>query len=329
MLTVAAGAVCSAFLYLKAEFTSPAGTDPTERIVEILHGEGLSLVTRRLEGEGLLKHPLFFRIMARWMGDDRRIKNGEYAFSQMKSPKEILSDLVQGKVRLFKVAIPEGFTLQQIAGAVEKSGLATSVAFLSMAKSPAMPEKMGIQSPTLEGYLFPDTYLFDKRTTVEEMIAAMATRFRSVFTDSWRLRAKELGLGVHEVVTLASIVEKETGAAGERPLIAAVFYNRLKLKMRLESDPTVIYGIDGFGGDITREHLKTVTPYNTYQIQGLPPTPIASPGKAAMEAVLYPADVPYLYFVSKGDGTHLFSLSLEEHNRAVRAYQLIWRNGSS
>jgi UPF0755 protein len=150
----------------------------------------------------------------------------------------------------------------------------------------------------------------------------MTRRFREAFSDAWRARAHALGMSVHEVVTLASIIEKETGDPAERPLIASVFHNRLERGMRLETDPTVIYGIEDFDGNLTRKHLRTPTPYNTYLNKGLPPGPIASPGKAALEAALYPAESGYLFFVSRKDGTHQFSSTLKEHREAVRKYQL-------
>jgi len=326
-LTATAGA-WAGYAWWMADLNTPAGSDPSELVVEVLQGEGFSRVVQKLSDQSLIRHPVSMRIFARWTGNDRRIKNGEYVFTRMMTPRNILEDMVNGKVRLHRITIPEGFSLQQIAEVVEKSGLFSAEAFLKSARDPGLSHRLGVESPNLEGYLFPDTYFFDKKATVEQMISAMVARFDSIFTDAWKQRARELGLGIQAVVTLASIVEKETGNSAERPLIAAVFRNRLKIGMRLESDPTIIYGIEGFDGNITREHLKARTPYNTYQIDGLPPTPIASPGKASLEAVLFPADVPYLFFVSKGDGTHVFSLTLEEHNRAVRTYQLS-RGGKS
>jgi UPF0755 protein len=157
----------------------------------------------------------------------------------------------------------------------------------------------------------------------------MVQRFRETISDRWRARADELGLTLHEIVTLASIIEKETGVPEERPLIASVFHNRLRKGMRLETDPTVIYGIEDFDGNLTRKHLRTPTPYNTYLIKGLPPGPIASPGRASLEAALYPADTDYLFFVARKDRTHQFSSTLEEHQKAVRKYQLRRRRKSS
>jgi UPF0755 protein len=205
---------------------------------------------------------------------------------------------------------------------VEKSGLGSAADITTRAGDPAFARSHGIPAGSLEGYLFPDTYLFPRGVSAEAILTTMLQRFRSVFTAEWEQRAAQIGLTVHEVVTLASIIEKETGAPSERPLISSVFHNRLKKGMRLETDPTVIYGIRDFDGNLTRKHLETFTPYNTYVIKGLPPGPIASPGKDALEAALFPAQTGYFFFVSKNNGTHHFSSSFEEHQNAVQRYQI-------
>jgi UPF0755 protein len=183
-------------------------------------------------------------------------------------------------------------------------------------------KKLNVPADSFEGYLFPDTYFFPRGVLAKDIITTMVNRFWTQFGVDWKERADELGLSVHEVITLASIIEKETGVSSERPIISSVFHNRLKKRMRLESDPTVIYGISDFDGNITRKHLDTHTPYNTYRIRGLPPGPIANPGAAAIESALFPAETDYLFFVSKKDRTHKFSTTILEHNRAVRKYQL-------
>jgi UPF0755 protein len=221
--------------------------------------------------------------------------------------------------------VPEGYTLSQISEVIAQSNLGNRDEFYRSASDPVLTRQMGVDADTFEGYLFPDTYFFSKGVKPRKIIHTMLHRFQSVFTKEWKNRAEKLGFSIHQVVTLASIIEKETGAPFERPLISSVFHNRLKKGMRLESDPTVIYSIDQFDGNITREHLNEPTPYNTYKIRGLPPGPIANPGKKALEAALFPADTPYLYFVSKRDRTHKFSTNIMEHNRAVRKYQLLKR----
>jgi UPF0755 protein len=223
---------------------------------------------------------------------------------------------------LYRVTIPEGYNLKQIAQAIETSGLATYDHFLQAATDPEFARKKGIPADTFEGYLFPDTYLFPRNTNPHRIITAMADRFEGIFTPRWETRAQQLGFSVHQIVTLASMIEKETGDPSERPIISSVFHNRLRKKMRLESDPTVIYAIADFNGNLTRKHLQTYTAYNTYKIFGLPPGPIASPGQKALKAALYPADTNFLFFVAKRDGTHHFSTTISGHNKAVRKYQI-------
>jgi UPF0755 protein len=319
-----AGLCAAGLLYLHfVKWTDqPAGSEKMEKIFTIVQGQGLRQTAASLEQEGLVSDALRFRLLARLEKKDKLIQAGEYFFSSAMTPKEILGQLVEGRVHLYRVTIPEGFTLTQIAAAVAGAGLAPEIAFLETTRNPSIAKQLGIDADTLEGYLFPDTYYFPKGLQSITIVIAMVKQFRAAFKPEWETRAKELGMSIHEVVTLASIIEKETGAPEERPLISSVFHNRLEKGMRLETDPTVIYGIPDFDGNIKRQHLKTYTPYNTYKINGLPPGPIASPGALAIEAALYPAQSDYLYFVSKKDGTHQFSATIEAHNAAVRKYQL-------
>lgn len=304
------------------------GDQPTERgrskgfLIVISPGEGFQTITRRLAEAGAIQSPFKFKLFARIKGYDKKIKAGEYDLSASLSPGKIFDILVNGRVYLHKLTIPEGYTVRQIASAIDKAGLVTESNFLQAAEDASLARKENIDAATFEGYLFPETYYFPRNVASDKIISTMVRRFRSVFTPKWEKRSVELGFSIHQVVTLASIIEKETGTPDERPLISSVFHNRLKKRMRLESDPTVIYGISDFKGNLTRKHLKDRTPYNTYQIRGLPPGPIASPGRESIEAVLYPADTQYLYFVSKKDKTHQFSTNIEAHNRAVRKYQL-------
>jgi UPF0755 protein len=222
---------------------------------------------------------------------------------------------------LHRLTVPEGLTVVQIADVIERAGLGAAPEVVARANDPAHARALGVAASGLEGYLFPDTYLFPRTVTVDGILAAMVARFRTVFTPEWERRAAELGLTTHQAVTLASIIEKETGDPAERPLIGSVFHNRLKRGMRLETDPTVIYGIKDFDGNLTRRHLETPTPYNTYIIKGLPPGPIANPGRESLQAALFPADSPYLFFVSRNNGTHQFSATLADHSQAVRRFQ--------
>lgn len=319
VITCAVGFV---FLDLRQYARMPAGTDGQPRTIVLEPGKPLSAAADALHQEGVIRSPFKFRLFARLYGYDRRLKAGEYSFKPTMTPLEILAAMEQGLVKLHRLTVPEGLTVAQIADLVAKAGLKGNQEFTQRAKDPEVSRRHGIPAPTLEGYLFPETYFFLKSATADEIIATMLERFRQHFPPQWEQRAAELGMSTHEIVTLASIIEKETADASERPLISSVFHNRLKRGMRLETDPTVIYGIPNFGGNLTRKHLETPHAYNTYLNQGLPPGPIANPGKAALEAALYPASTDYLFFVSKNDGTHHFSHSLSDHNRAVQRYQL-------
>ena len=310
------------YMHLMSWADRPAETAGAEKLFTVTAGQGLRKTANALRQEGLVSDALRFTILARLNKQDKQIKAGEYIFSSAMTPTEILGQMVEGRVHLYRVTIPEGFNLVQIAATVAAAGLTSETDFLKTARDPKTAESLNIQGKTVEGYLFPDTYYFPRGLDSATIIATMVKQFEAAFKPEWRRRAEALGLSVHEIVTLASIIEKETGVPEERPLIASVFHNRLKKGMRLETDPTVIYGIPDFDGNIKRRHLETYTPYNTYKIKGLPPGPIASPGALAIEAALYPAQTDYLYFVSKKDGTHHFSKTNKEHNAAVRKYQL-------
>ncbi len=290
--------------------------------VKIEQGDRFHHVSDKLYRLGIIRHPLKFKLLAMFQGKDKRIQAGEYRLSAAMVPEEILDILVKGKVALVKFTVPEGYTLAQIGNLFEKKGFGKAETFIRTASAPEYVRAKGIDADTLEGYLFPDTYYFPKTAAADTVITKMVEEFKTLITPEVLERSEALGFTVHEIVTLASIVEKETGDAAERPVIASVFHNRIKRNMRLDSDPTVIYGIKNFDGNITKKHLLTKTPYNTYRISGLPPGPIANPGEKAIEAVLYPADTPYLFFVSKKDKTHKFSTNIDDHNRAVRKYQI-------
>ena len=314
--------VAGVHLNIVAVANTPAGNGSVERAVMVQSGQGFKALSDMLYHQGLILHPFKFRLFARFHGYDKHIKAGEYMLSNAMTPKQILQIMVEGKVLLHRLTIPEGYNLTQIAQAVAAAGFGTEADFFKTATDPEFVHAMGLDAQTFEGYLFPDTYYFAIDATPKDIIRAMIKRFREVFTAKWKNRAKAVGMTVHQVITLASIVEKETGVASERPIISSVFHNRLKRKMRLESDPTVIYGIEDYNGNITRKDLKSPTPYNTYTMRGLPPGPISNCGVKAIEAALYPAHTKYLYFVSKKDGTHYFSTNFKEHERAVRKYQL-------
>ena len=311
----------AADIYLFAH--RPADKFTTQTMAfHILPGQTFDRISDNLHQHNLIASPAKFKIIARFNDHDRNIIAGEYALSPAMTPLQILKKLSDGIVRLHRLSIPEGYAIVQIAEKVEAAGFCDRQTFIRAATDEAAVRKLGIDANTCEGFLFPDTYYFSGDVSPGQIISAMVERFNHVFLPEWEKQAKAMGFSVLETVTLASIIEKETGVAAERPVISSVFHNRLKRNMRLASDPTVIYGIPDFDGNITRKHLTTPTPYNTYIIKGLPPGPIASPGAASFHAALFPADTEYLYFVAKPDRTHYFSKTLEEHNRAVRKYQL-------
>jgi len=300
----------------------PAGLDTENMVVNIRSGQPFKITTDILFKAGIIKNPFKFNLVARLKGYDKQLKAGEYALAASMSPIKILEKLVKGEVKLYKLTVPEGLNIYQIAELVAQEGFAEQAVFIESATDAAFAHEHGISAETFEGYLYPETYYFPKSVSTKTIVSSMAKRFRLVFKPEWEERGKQLGFSIHQVVTLASIIEKETGAPFERPIISSVFHNRLKKKMRLESDPTVIYGLKNFDGNLNRKHLETLTPYNTYKIRALPPGPISNPGSESLEAALYPADTAYIYFVSKKDNTHQFSTNFNDHNQAVRKYQL-------
>lgn len=297
-------------------------TPAASALVNVTPGLPLAEVAGRLQEAGVVRSASGFKLLAWLRGDNNRIKAGPYDFSGPATPGRVLNRLVAGDVRRQRLTIPEGFSLREIAARIEAEGLGRAETFLRLARDRKFIATLGIASPTLEGYLFPETYLFASGTPEDRLIKVMVRQFESRLSPDMVEGAAKLGLNPHQLVTLASIVQKEAGTLAEMPVIAAVFHNRLRRKMPLQADPTVIYGIANFNGNITRKDLRTPTPYNTYRIAGLPPGPIASPGEDALRAAAFPAKADYLYFVARGDGTHAFSTNLREHNQAVRHYQL-------
>jgi UPF0755 protein len=300
----------------------PAQITAESQIIMISSGQNFKSVTRVLYEEKIIRYPFKFKLFARIKGFDRSVKAGEYLLSSSMSPEKILETLVEGKVYLYRITIPEGYNLNQVASILEEKGLIKGTEFLEAANDPTFTEKLGINAKNFEGYLFPETYFFPKNISPRKIISTMVNRFHIKFIPLWEKRPPGLTFSIHEIVILASIIEKETGIAEERPLISSVFHNRLNKNMRLQSDPTVIYGAEDYDGNITRKHLITPSPYNTYTNRGLPQGPIANPGKASLESALFPPESPYLFFVSKNDNTHFFSTNYDDHRKAVRKYQL-------
>lgn len=297
-----------------------------EVLFEIEEGTSLSQVARQLEQEEVVRSATALKLLARLRNQSSSIHAGKYRFAGPADPAEILARLVSGDVEQVSLTIPEGYDLRQISARIEKQHLGDSLRFLQLCRDSQLIASFGISGTSLEGYLFPETYRFTPGIDEKELIRMMVLQLFDRLDSKLLGKAETLGLNRHQLLTLASIIEKETGQASEMPIISSVFHNRLQRKIPLQTDPTVIYGISDFDGNLTRKHLTTATPYNTYRIRGLPPGPIASPGLAAIQAAANPAKTDFLYFVSRGDGHHIFSTNLQEHNQAVRRYQLRRRN---
>ena len=298
-----------------------------EQFVEIEPGMGPGAIGARLVERGIVRDTLTWRIGLWHSGKATRLKAGEYRFTRPLRVAEVIDTLARGDVYLRTITFPEGLTLRQMARVYENKGLGLASDFLAAAADPSPVSTLDPEARDLEGYLFPDTYAVARRTTAADLVRQMVARFRAQWTDDLQTDAAAAGLTVREAVTLASLVEKETGKGDERPLVSAVYHNRLRLRMGLQCDPTVIYALDRAGrytGNLTRADLAFDSPYNTYRYAGLPPGPIAAPGRAALVAAVRPADVSYTYFVSRNDGSHAFASSLGEHNRNVQTFQKLY-----
>ncbi len=293
--------------------------------MEIVPGSSPQSMGRVLSEAGVVANPLAFRAAVWRRGAGRRLQAGEYRFADAMTPGEVVEKIVRGDVFLQPVTFREGLTIKQMAAIFAERGFGSEADFILAASRGTAVRASDPRARDLEGYLFPDTYSLPRRTTAEQLVDRMVARFEQELSPALRQQAAARGLDVRDLVTLASLVEKETAKAEERPLVAAVYANRLKIGMRLQCDPTVIYALERAGrytGNITRGDLDYDSPYNTYRYAGLPPGPIAAPGAASLEAAANPADVPYLYFVSRNDGSHAFATTLEEHNRNVHRWQV-------
>lgn len=292
-----------------------------ERVVEIPAGAGMKRVARLLAEAGVVSDETRFYWLARRLEMDRRIKAGEYGFEGPEVPEKVLEQIAQGRVKLYQCTLPEGLRVDEIATLLEGCGFGAAGEYLRLARDPAFAKRVGLKAEGLEGYLFPDTYSFPKNPKPEQVLRKMVERFGEEYRKADAGRQPGISLDAHQTATLASIVEKETGVAEERPHISCVFHNRLKKKMKLETDPTVIYAkilrYGSFDGNIKREDLEFYHPYNTYRVKGLPPGPIASAGAAAIRAALDPIACDDLFFVACGGGTHKFCPDYDCHLRWV------------
>ena len=310
--------VLNEFYAVKASET-PSGR---EVIVNIPRGASVSHVGTLLQDSGVIRSRLVFKLVALIRGEQRNIKAGDYLLRTGSDAGDVLDQLISGKTLVLSFTVPEGYNLFQIADVFHQSGIMTRDELLGMSKDQTFLNELGVEGTSLEGYLFPDTYFVrpSEKGDAGLIIRRMVQRFKEIYDRNVKATAEKYGWTPVQVVTLASLIEKEARAS-EHALVSAVFHNRLRMNMRLQSDPTVIYAIKPMGSKITKADLDRKHPYNTYQNLGLPPGPIANPGKASLMAAVEPADVDYLYFVAKNDGSHQFSNSLQEHNRWVNLYQ--------
>jgi UPF0755 protein len=301
-----------------------AYTTPDQSI-EIPSGVGTSEIGRRLVAGGVIRDELTFRVALWLSGSARHLQAGDYRFTQPISALDAIAKLARGDVDLVPITFPEGLTIAEMSKIFESTGFGLASSFVDAAKNVALIRALDPSATDLEGYLFPDTYALPHHADAPRLIRAMVDRFDRVLTPALGAAAAARGLSIRQLVTLASIVEKETARPDERPLVASVYANRLKIGMALQCDPTVIYALQKAGtydGNIRRDDLQFDSPYNTYRYPGLPPGPIAAPGKGSMEAAAEPADSRNLYFVSRNDGSHEFARTLDEHNRNVRKFQV-------
>ena len=310
--------------YLWLYWHTPAGQDGHPRIVSIPAGATLRQIAARLAQVGVIRHQGMFVLYARLRGAAAQLQAGEYALRATMSPAQVLDILRHGNVIYHSLTIPEGLTVRDIAALIAAKGLGDRQTILRLAHDAAFIRSLGLTVPSLEGYLFPETYHVPRSMNERDLLRLMVQTLRKNYTRDIALRAQRLGMTQHEVVTLASLIEKEAHVDEERPLISAVFHNRLRKGMRLQADPTVIYALgERFDGNLRKKDLAIDSPYNTYRYAGLPPGPIANPGRRSLQAAVAPAPVDYLYFVATGKhGRHHFSTTLREHNQAVRKYQL-------
>lgn len=307
-------------------YNSKTDLPEKEIIFTVEKGQSAQAIGKKLSKKNLIRYPMVFNIGYRLFFRGKTLKAGEYRLDKPYSVKELLTLLTEGKVYLHPVTVPEGLTRIETAHLLAESlGFFTYEDFLEASADPALIKDWDSQAIDLEGYLFPETYHFPKGTKAKDVVKAMIKLFKEIYAPKWKKRTEEIGLSIREVVILASLIEKETSLKSEKKLVSAVFHNRLRKRMKLDCDPTIIYALkleNKYNGRLGWKDLKLDSPYNTYLYPGLPPGPIANPGRDSLEAALYPAEVSYLYFVSKNDGSHIFSETLREHQKNVIKYQI-------
>jgi UPF0755 protein len=318
----AAGVAQLVWTRLQAPYKGYASADT---FVDIPRGVGTSGVATRLADAGVVRDAWLVRIAVWWSGTGRGLKAGEYRFDHALSPLDVVGVLARGEVYEHRLTFPEGLTITEMGALYEMHGFGRAADFAAAAREASLVADLDSHASDLEGYLFPETYALPRTATATQLVHQMVDRFKTVFGPELRQKAAAQGLSARQVVTLASVIEKETARAEERALVSAVYRNRLTQGMALQADPTVVYALERahrYDGNIHRADLQFDSPYNTYRYPGLPPGPIASPGQASLEAALAPADVRFVYFVSRNDGTHAFATTLAQHNANVRTFQV-------
>jgi UPF0755 protein len=321
IVIITAGILLLWCTYIAIEFLMPLPIGNRNIEIEIPEGATFRQAVEIFSKEGLIKDKILFLFVGRMSGLDRKIRAGYYSIYGSVSPIDILKMLKNGQIIEYEITIVEGDSLKEVAEKLSEKGVISIEDFMKLSSDKDFLDFYNIEAPTFEGYLFPDTYKIPKGMEPDDVIGMMISRMREEYSDELQERASEIGFSERDVLTLASIIEKEAETDKERPIISAVYHNRLKRRIPLQADPTAIYGIKSFGEGITSRDLRRKTPYNTYMFKGLPKGPICSPGIKSSIATLYPADVPYMYFVSNNDGTHHFSVTAEEHEAAVKLYR--------
>ncbi len=323
-LVIAVLAVLYYFTSFVVFVYSPASSSRDALVVDIPQGASFRKITSLLHANKLVKDKTRFLILGKLRGAGSKIQAGELEFRRNMTPGQVLDKLMYGVPVSYAFVVPEGANIYQIGDILYSMELIKDPQdFVNMAKNRVLIDELGVKAKSMEGYLFPDTYNIRKIKDLKDIIRMMHKKYREVFTPDMERRAHKMGMSEHEVVTLASIIEKETGAPEERRMISSVFHNRLRKGMPLQSDPTTIYGLwQTYDGNLTRDKLQGYTPYNTYKIHGLPVGPISNPGRDAIIAALYPEASDYIFFVSKNDGTHTFTVEYKDHLKAVNKFQM-------
>ncbi len=301
----------------------PPSREKAWKEIEVTEGMSFKAVSALLKKEGIIRYKGYFEILGRLKGITRKVRVGYYGLGAHMSMREVLEHLKTGSIIEYGVVIPEGYNMFQIGYTLANGTplISDPRQFIKFTKDKNYIRTLGIEAATLEGYLFPDTYYLPKGIKLEDIPRRMVQRYMEVFTEDCRRRAEELGFTEQQIITLASIIEKEAKVPSERKLISAVYHNRLKRGMKLQADPTAVYGTKAWITKVTKEDLKRRSPYNTYLHKGLPPGPIANPGQGAILAALYPENVDYIFFVAQGDGSHYFSTDYGSHTKAVNRYR--------